>query len=119
MDVFENAVRTGGWRTPGGKRDAKPSSIGDSAGIGSTPAQMKPRLSSDRNQKAARSAQVKSTNWRRSAFRITSGMPQTSTLACSLGASERRQYLLVRKYHTQDRDSNPLAHGAQNRGAPN
>ena len=118
MDVFENAVRTGGWGTPGGKRDAKPSSIGDSAGIGSTPAQMKPRLSSDRNQKAARSAQVKSTNWRRSAFRITSGMPQTSTLACSLGASERRQFLLIRKY-SQDRDANPLAHGAQNRGAPN
>jgi hypothetical protein len=34
-----------------GERDAKPSSIGDSARIGSTTAQMKPRLSSDRDQK--------------------------------------------------------------------
>src|SRR5271170_2932037 len=114
MDAFENAVRAGGGRHPGG-RDAKPSSIGDSAGIGSTTAQMKPRLSSDRDQKAARSAQVTSSNWRRSVFRITSATP-ASSLACSLGASERRQFLLIRKY-SQDRDANPLTHGARNRGA--
>jgi hypothetical protein len=115
MDVFENAVRTGGGRHPGG-RDAKPSSIGDSAGIGSTATQIKPRLSSDRDQKAARSARDTSSNWRRSVFQITSATQ--SSLACSLGASERRQFLLIQKY-SQDRDANPLTHGARNRGAQN
>ena len=102
------------WPTPSSERHAKPSSIGDSAGIGSTTAQTKPRRVSDRDQNATRSAQDTSSNWRRSVFRITSSTP--SSLACSLGASERRQFLLIRKY-SQDRDANPLAHGARNRGA--
>jgi hypothetical protein len=44
------------------ERHAKPSSIGDSAGIGSTTAQMKPRRVSDRDQNATRSAQDTSSN---------------------------------------------------------
>ena len=61
--------------TPCSERHAKPSSIGDSAVMGSTTAQMKPRLMSDRDQKAARSAQD---IIELAAFRF-----------CSLGASER------------------------------
>ena len=104
------------WPTPGCERHANPSSIGDLAGMGSTTAQMKPRLVSDRDQKAARFAQdiIELAAF---LFRITSATP-TSSLACSLGASERRQFLLIRKY-SQDREAIPLARGARNRGAPN
>jgi hypothetical protein len=77
---------------------------------------MKPRLVSDRDQKAARFAQdiIELAAF---LFRITSATPAPS-LACSLGASERRQFLLIRKY-SQDREAIPLARGARNRGAPN
>ena len=43
------------------------------------------------------------------AFRFSNHLrvTPTSSLACSLGASERRQFLLIRKY-SQDRDANPV-----------
>jgi hypothetical protein len=57
----------------------KPSSIGVSAGMGSTTAQMTPRLAGDRDQKATRFAQD---IIELAAFRF-----------CSLGASERCQFV--------------------------
>jgi hypothetical protein len=52
--MSSNAVRAGAGRHR--VASLTQSAIGDSAGMGSTTAQMKPRLTSDRDQKAARSA---------------------------------------------------------------